>query len=228
MMMPAKRGGVRAACAGVLVGIALVVAVKEYTSNQTSQIASPPVRSCQSPSSVARRGFLNAATAAGLAGLYAYPSPSNAESSYVERSGRTGQSNIDTANYKSLPNGLRYLDAKVGSGPSVEKGDIVVLEATGRLAGFNGQLFFKATGDGGDPLEFKVGSGLAIPGIDEGVIGMQKGGIRRLIIPGDMGGPGAYPDPGEQRYRQLLFAVVNNDAREDTLVVDLKVDILKK
>eukprot|EP00468_Gymnochlora_sp_CCMP2014_P004480 CAMPEP_0167757102 /NCGR_PEP_ID=MMETSP0110_2-20121227/9744_1 /TAXON_ID=629695 /ORGANISM="Gymnochlora sp., Strain CCMP2014" /LENGTH=212 /DNA_ID=CAMNT_0007643265 /DNA_START=13 /DNA_END=651 /DNA_ORIENTATION=- len=164
---------------------------------------------------------------------------SNAATSYAERSGLSGQSNQDTAAYTQLSNGLKYLDVKPGSGPAVENGDTVIVESTGRLAGFNGQLFFKATGDGADPLEFKVGEGLAIPGLDLGVLGMKKGGVRRLIIPGDLGyprpctysqlgGPGAFPDPGELRYRQLLFAVVNNDAREDTLVVDVKVDIIRK
>merc|ERR1711871_1171766 len=114
-----------------------------------------------------------------------------AATSYVERSGMSGQNNKDTAQYKSGPAGLKYLDAKEGSGDVVQEGDTVILEATGRLAGFNGQLFFKATGDGAEPLEFKVGSGLPIPGIEKGVIGMKKGGVRRLIIPGEMG----YPRP---------------------------------
>ncbi|GAB5371909.1 hypothetical protein AAMO2058_001620400 [Amorphochlora amoebiformis] len=188
-----------------------------------------------------RRDFGNLAVALAVTGAGCVVDGRSVQgaTSYAERSGLSGQSNRDTAQYKQLASGLRYLDAKIGSGPGVEKGDTVVLEASGRLAGFNGQIFFKATGDEREPLEFQVGTGLAIPGIEQGVIGMQKGGIRRLIIPGELGyprpcsydalgKPGAYPDPGSLRYRQLLFAVVNNDAREDTLVVDVKVELIRK
>ncbi len=46
---------------------------------------------------------------------------------------------------------------------------------------------FDASWDRGDPLEFRLGVGMVIQGWDEGMVGMQKGGRRLLVIPPDKG-----------------------------------------
>ena len=50
----------------------------------------------------------------------------------------------------------------------------------------------------GQPIDFTVGVGMVIPGWEEGIMSMKKGGKRTLIIPsglgyGAEGAPGAIP-----------------------------------
>ena len=59
-----------------------------------------------------------------------------------------------------------------------QKGDTVRVHYTGRLA--DGQVFDSS--EGGEPLEFKVGSGEVIKGFDDGVEGMSVGDKKRIEI----------------------------------------------
>src|SRR5437868_9863815 len=59
-----------------------------------------------------------------------------------------------------------------------KKGDTVQVHYTGRLE--NGQVFDSS--EGGEPLEFAVGSGQVIKGFDEGVEGMSVGDSRQIEI----------------------------------------------
>ena len=53
----------------------------------------------------------------------------------------------------------------------VTKGDTIQVHYHGTLT--NGEVFDSSTGRA--PLEFEVGSGMVIPGFDNGVLGMQVG-----------------------------------------------------
>lgn len=46
------------------------------------------------------------------------------------------------------------------------------------------------TGDNKEYLRFVLGAGEVIPGFDEAVVGMKPGGIRRVVVPPELG----YPD----------------------------------
>ena len=46
---------------------------------------------------------------------------------------------------------------------------------------------FDSSKDRGDPFSFRLGAGMVIQGWDEGVVGMQVGGSRTLIIPPELG-----------------------------------------
>jgi FKBP-type peptidyl-prolyl cis-trans isomerase len=46
---------------------------------------------------------------------------------------------------------------------------------------------FDSSRDRGTPFEFELGAGMVIAGWEEGVEGMRVGGLRKLIIPPDLG-----------------------------------------
>lgn len=57
-------------------------------------------------------------------------------------------------------------------------------------AGYNGNLFETSKGPKGgdfdkekDSSRFVVGQGNIIPGLDEGIRGMQAGGVRQIVVP---------------------------------------------
>jgi hypothetical protein len=90
------------------------------------------------------------------------------------------------------PDGLQYIDLKVGTGAIARSDQNMTVQYTGWLS--NGTEF--ATSRGGTPITFQLGQGKVIPGWDEGVAGMKVGGKRKLIIPSDLAyGPNGQQDP---------------------------------
>jgi peptidylprolyl isomerase len=73
-------------------------------------------------------------------------------------------------------------DVKVGTGTAAASGDTVRVHYTGTL--LDGTKFDSSV-DRNEPFEFKLGVGAVIKGWDEGVVGMKKGGKRKLTIPSD-------------------------------------------
>lgn len=77
-------------------------------------------------------------------------------------------------------------DLRVGTGDGAESGDTLTVHYTGWL--YDGTktdqkgLQFE-TNVGGTPFPFILGTGGVIAGWDQGLIGIQVGGIRRLVIP---------------------------------------------
>jgi hypothetical protein len=86
-----------------------------------------------------------------------------------------------TGNLVTLGQCLQYVDVKAGTGAAVKAGDTVTVNYTGWLT--NGTKFDSSADHPGQPFSFTVGQKQVIQGWDKGVIGMQVGGERRLIIP---------------------------------------------
>lgn len=63
----------------------------------------------------------------------------------------------------------------------VKKGDTVKVHYHGKLT--DGTTFDSS--EGREPLEFEVGSGMVIPGFDQGVTGMTVGEKKTVLIPAD-------------------------------------------
>ncbi|WP_037497758.1 FKBP-type peptidyl-prolyl cis-trans isomerase [Solirubrobacter soli] len=111
----------------------------------------------------------------------------------------------------TAPTGLLIKDLKVGKGPEAKAGQSVDMQYSGVL--FKDGTKFDASWDrGGQPFTFTLGSGMVIPGWDQGIVGMKKGGRRLLVIPPDLGyGPqGSGPIPPDST---LVFVVDLDDIK---------------
>jgi peptidylprolyl isomerase len=80
---------------------------------------------------------------------------------------------------------LKIDDIIVGDGPEVAKGDTVYVLYTGTLA--DETVFDSNNAPEAVPFSFVVGGGQVIRGWDEGLIGMRRGGTRKLSIPSELG-----------------------------------------
>ena len=99
---------------------------------------------------------------------------------------------------QKLKSGVRYIDLKEGSGASASSGSRVSLQwvlrrsngyfvtsSFGQVASGPDAGILKLSGMSApnDPFLFTVGSNAALPGLDEAVLGMKKGGVRRIVVP---------------------------------------------
>ena len=91
---------------------------------------------------------------------------------------------VDEADFTETESGLRYYDLVEGDGDVAESGMEVTVNYTGWLTN---NVKFDSSLDSGTPFTFTLGSGMVIPGWDEGVAGMQVGGTRQLVIPAELG-----------------------------------------
>lgn len=80
--------------------------------------------------------------------------------------------------------GLKYVDHVLGTGPTPEAGQTIVVHYTGRLTD---DTKFDSSLDRGQPFAFQVGVGKVIKGWDEGLLTMRVGGNRTLTIPPHLG-----------------------------------------
>jgi FKBP-type peptidyl-prolyl cis-trans isomerase FkpA len=106
--------------------------------------------------------------------------------------------------------GLIYDDLVVGEGAAAKAGDTVNVTYTGYLT--DGTVF-DSNLESGQPFEFQLGAGYVIPGWDEGLVGMQVGGNRLLVIPPDL----AYGSTGSSGVipanATLTFSVTLNEIK---------------
>lgn len=86
---------------------------------------------------------------------------------------------IDLDEMNRTASGLYWQDLSEGTGAPVAVGQTVELHYRGWLP--DGTLFDSSWARE-DPIEFFVGGGSVIAGMEEGVVGMQPGGVRKLVI----------------------------------------------
>jgi hypothetical protein len=94
-------------------------------------------------------------------------------------------------------------DVVVGTGDVVQAGDTVTVHYIGTLQ--NGQEFDNSN-KRGEAFTFTLGEGKVIKGWEQGLVGMQVGGKRILVIPSDLayGDKGYGPIPAKAT---LIFAI---------------------
>ncbi|KAG2181104.1 hypothetical protein INT43_008686 [Umbelopsis isabellina] len=101
-----------------------------------------------------------------------------------------------------LANGLLIEDVKVGTGPKAKAGQRIGMRYIGKLK--SGKVFDKNVS--GKPFNFGLGRGEVIKGWDQGIVGMQIGGERRLTIPAPLA-YGSQSLPGIPKNSTLIFDV---------------------
>ncbi len=105
---------------------------------------------------------------------------------------------------KATPSGLKYIVTHPGTGPKPKSGTSIKVHYAGRLT--DGTSFDNSY-TRGQPIEFKVGTGMVIPGWDEALQDMTKGEKRTLIIPPNLAyGPEGRP-PVIPQNATLIFDV---------------------
>lgn len=98
--------------------------------------------------------------------------------------GTVKKTSINEENYQYTENNIKYLDIKIGRGYSPKIGNKVTLRH--RISDEKGNILEDSFA-GGSPLVFTVHSLNSdklevIPGLQEGIMSMKEGGIRKLWI----------------------------------------------
>ena len=106
------------------------------------------------------------------------------------------------------PDDIQSVDIVKGKGPAAKKGDKVTVQYVG--VAWSTGVEFDASWDAGQPFTFTLGEGKVIPGWDQGVPGMRKGGRRQLTIPAELayGAQGSPPSIGPNECLRFVIDMV--------------------
>jgi FKBP-type peptidyl-prolyl cis-trans isomerase len=96
-----------------------------------------------------------------------------------------------------------------GDGDAAKKGDKLKLHFVGTL--LDGGVFDSSRARG-QPFSFWVGEGQVVPGLDQGLLGMREGEVRRITVPPALG-YGLEPKPKIPPNSTLVFEVELLDVR---------------
>ena len=75
---------------------------------------------------------------------------------------------------------LQVIDIQLGDGKAVVKGALITTQYRGFLEDGSS---FDSSDDRGKPFQCVIGTGRVIKGWDQGIMGMQVGGKRKLRVP---------------------------------------------
>lgn len=147
-----------------------------------------------------------------------------------------GKTKMKYPDYTETESGLQYKDLRIGEGPSPKVGDTVVVDWDGYTIGYYGRIFEARNktkggsfeGDDKDFFKFRLGSQEVIQAFEEAVAGMTLGGIRRIIVPPELGYPendfnkrGPRPTTFSGQ-RALDFVLRNQGLIDKTLLFDIE------
>ncbi len=163
-----------ASIAASMLVILSVVGILEYQRYTADQAAAQLARANAAATKVASEQATATAAqlASCMAGLKTTPTP---------KAGPAKPPALSETPVK-LSDGLEYIDVQVGCGPAAKAGSNVSLQYTGWLQS-TGKKFDSSWDHDAQALTIVLGQGQVIKGFDEGVVGMKRGGLRRLIIP---------------------------------------------
>jgi peptidylprolyl isomerase len=111
----------------------------------------------------------------------------------------------------SPPRRLVVEDIVKGKGRAAKQGDTVIVNYVGQ--NFSNGEEFDASWDTGQPFPVTIGRTQVIEGWTRGLVGIRKGGRRKLTIPPELGyGPNGFP-PSIPPNETLVFIVDAVDVR---------------
>jgi peptidylprolyl isomerase len=122
----------------------------------------------------------------------------------LSAAGTTGVAPTVTVPKGSPPTTLESADLITGTGPAAKDGDSLTVQYV--LATYSSGKVVQSSWTS-QPFTFKLGEGQVIPGWDEGVVGMQAGGRRELIIPPSLGYGSQSPGAGIAANDTLVFVI---------------------
>lgn len=96
-------------------------------------------------------------------------------------------SSVHAEGFTTAAGGMKIKDLEVGTGEAAAEGMVVTIHFIGWLddAGTQGREIYNSR-NSGEPVSFVVGTDNVMPAWNEGVIGMQVGGRRLLLVPPGM------------------------------------------
>ena len=108
---------------------------------------------------------------------------------------------------------LQVTDIRLGDGKAVVKGALITTQYTGTLE--DGTVF-DSSWERGKPFQCVIGTGRVIKGWDQGLMGMQVGGVRTLYVPAHLAygerSMGAHIKPNSNlRFEIELLEVLTRD-----------------
>jgi peptidylprolyl isomerase len=112
-----------------------------------------------------------------------------------------------------MSNELLITDIRVGDGKTVVKGALITTHYTGKL---DDGTVFDSSHERGKPFQCVIGSGRVIKGWDQGLMGMNVGGVRQLFVPAHLAygerTMGAYIKPNADLHFEIeLLEVLTRD-----------------
>jgi len=183
---------------------------------------------------IKRRAVLEGfATAAFLPSIVAQAQPAEFQNIGTQSPMPSGD---ESSQFTTLANDVKIKDFSVGTGSDVVgTGSQISVQCSGRLLNLNGVVFYNTKnnnpdGFGAIPLTITLGKGEAIPGLESGIVGMRKNGIRRIIIPADLAYskyPNLEPKPMNDLDQRALDSVVKNPRRDATILFDVRLERFK-
>jgi peptidylprolyl isomerase len=90
------------------------------------------------------------------------------------------EANDNNEKTTTTTSGLTYMILKKGTGAFAKEGQEVLIHET--MSYLNDSLLFSSR-NLPSPVKVLIGANQAIKGVDEGLRGMQKGEVRKLIVP---------------------------------------------
>ncbi len=150
------------------------------------------------------------AAGGGTTTTQATPEPAPTDDDPVEVLAEGISEDLDTKPTVPAPRGeppteLVVEDIVEGKGRAAKAGSTVSVQYVG-VSWSTGQEF-DASWNSGQPFPFPLGGGRVIPGWDQGVEGMKKGGRRLLVIPPDLAYGEQSPSPDIAPNETLIFVV---------------------
>lgn len=169
-------------------------------------------------------------TAAELAAMNTPTAESSTDESPAATTGAATPIESEPVDSMTTASGLQYIELRTGSGPKPQPGELVTVHYTGKL---DDGTVFDSSYDRNEPIRFALGTGRVIPGWEEGIALMNKGGQATLIIPpglayGETGAGGVIPPNATLTFDVELVDVTAGSPAAPTQVEESKYTVTEQ